>query len=254
MLTIAQVSSRDFGTRFQAQQAKARDFPQEKRPRYIGCTDAAEVREAVCKSLARAWPGGRVDEFWSVAGSMAGLDCLVALRQSRIEVASMVFFDCDRQQLLYAEVILELVRVCPSRERFVGALFGRSLEDFGRYLGVSNMLDFLDLPCNEAKMDDIKEALPTGELKDAYAAIFDCVALRQGWPLVWPFAASVALFRQRAVFTIEDTELKAAAWGQQERGSPHQRSRVAEEQSKLHHCKAELAGLWRQGCLPSHGS
>ena len=49
------------------------------RPRYLGSTESASVREATCKSMLRSWPTGDVKEFWSVVGGLSALDLLHAL-------------------------------------------------------------------------------------------------------------------------------------------------------------------------------
>lgn len=182
---VVPVVKAPFGERWLAHQARARDLPVEGRPRYVGCTESGDVREGACRALLRSWPGGDVDEFWSVVGGLSGLDSLSALAQARIKVNRIVLFDRDPLQLEYGELILALVEICATRERFVAALFGRSMAAWGRLVGVSSMLDFLDQPLDDVIEADIAALLPP-RLREVYAKVFACVAGRQGWPLVWP--------------------------------------------------------------------
>lgn len=67
-----------FEERFLAWQEAAR-LRKRPRPRYLGSTESASVREATCKSMLRSWPTGDVKEFWSVVGGLSALDLLHAL-------------------------------------------------------------------------------------------------------------------------------------------------------------------------------
>lgn len=171
--------------RFSAQQDKAKERPVEGRPTYIGCTESAEIRETVCKALLRTWPGGPVDEFWSVVGGLSGLDSVSSLLRARIGIGRVVLFDVDPLQVEVGRLMVALLLECPTREDYVKALFGRSMESWGRLLTASSMLDFLDLPEDVNARKEIQEALPP-ELQNVYSTIFSCVAQRRGWPLVWP--------------------------------------------------------------------
>ena len=46
--------------------------------------EAAEVRESTTKALLRSWPGGDLEEFWSVDGGLSGLDALQALHARQV--------------------------------------------------------------------------------------------------------------------------------------------------------------------------
>lgn len=174
-----------FQERFLAQQERARGLPRPGRPRYVGCTESAEVREAFCKALLRTWPGGPVDEMWSVVGGMSGLDALAALSGTQTPVKRLVFFDRDPLQLRFGELVLALVSACATRDSFVEALFGRSMKNWGRLVSASTMLDFLDEPIDESVAPRLAAQLPS-HLKDLYLEVFACLARREGWPLVWP--------------------------------------------------------------------
>lgn len=174
-----------FEERFLAQQEQARARPVDGRPRYVGCTESAEVREATCRSLLRTWPGGPVDEFWTVVGGLSGLDALAALAMAQIPVHKVVLFDRDPLQLLFGELMLFLVDLCPSRELLLKVLFGRSVASWGRCLSVSTMLDFVELPVDGAVEAEVLAQLPP-RLREVYGAVFACLARRAGWPPVWP--------------------------------------------------------------------
>eukprot|EP00445_Apocalathium_hangoei_P024095 CAMPEP_0203921708 /NCGR_PEP_ID=MMETSP0359-20131031/61826_1 /ASSEMBLY_ACC=CAM_ASM_000338 /TAXON_ID=268821 /ORGANISM="Scrippsiella Hangoei, Strain SHTV-5" /LENGTH=483 /DNA_ID=CAMNT_0050849441 /DNA_START=1 /DNA_END=1452 /DNA_ORIENTATION=+ len=175
-----------FEERMLQQQDRARELPRQDRPRYVGCTESADVRESVVRSLLRTWPAGSgVDEFWTVAGGLSGLDSLAALQGAQVPVARLVIFDRDPLQLSYGELVLTLIGLFENRDAFVAALFGRSMKAWGRLIGASNMLDFLDVPIDERIEPRVLEMLPS-HLRDVYTAAFACAARREGWPLVWP--------------------------------------------------------------------
>jgi len=174
-----------FADRFLEQQARARSSSIKGRPTYIGCTESGEVREQVCRELLRAWPGGPVGEFWSVVGGLSGFDALATLDMARISVERIVLFDRDPSQLQFGQLLVQLVQQCPTRERFVQCLFGRSMEAWGRILTASTMLDFLDMPMDNGIKAEVMASLPE-DMKNLYSVVFDCMACRRGWPLVWP--------------------------------------------------------------------
>ncbi|CAE8597802.1 unnamed protein product [Polarella glacialis] len=194
-----------FEERFLARQEAARGgdaVPD--RPRYLGCTESAEVRQATSRALLRTWSersgGGACDsahEFWMVVGGLTGLDSLCAMARSQIEVQKLVLFDCDPLQLSYGELMLALVGICPNRESFVRALFGRSMAAWGRLVGASNMLDFLDLPVMPEVEQEMTAGLPP-KLRGLYATVFGCIARQESWPLAWPsFGQSEKLPKSR---------------------------------------------------------
>merc|ERR1719433_281720 len=78
-----------------------------------------------------------------------------------------------------------LLDMCPTRNRFVQALFGRSMTAWGRSVSVSTMLDFLEQPLESGIETNIAEQLPN-HLRAMYATVFKCLAHRAGWPAVWP--------------------------------------------------------------------
>jgi len=126
-----------------------------------------------------------VDEFWAVIGGMSSLDSISALAMSNISIHKIIFFDRDPLQVHFGKLIISLLQLCPTRERFVECLFGRSMKAWGRLLSVSTMLDFLDLPVDRSVADNVRTQLPA-DLHGLYDTVFQCVAHREGWPLVWP--------------------------------------------------------------------
>jgi len=183
--TAAAATILSFAERLVEGQDRSKECLVKDRPRYIGCTDSAEVRESVCRLLLRSLPVDQVDEFWSVVGSMSGLDVLNALAMAKIPVKRCIFFDRDPDQLLFGELMVVLLDMCPTRDRFVQTLFGRSMTAWGRSMSVSTMLDFLDQPWESGIEADIVEQLPN-HLRAMYATVFKCLAHRAGWPAVWP--------------------------------------------------------------------
>eukprot|EP00439_Symbiodinium_sp_Y106_P033114 s1034_g3.t5 len=183
-LPVASVNA-GFEERFLMWREAAKQHPVPNRPPYIACTEAASVRAATCRRLLRTWPGGPVEDFRSVVGGLSGFDSLEALSKAQVGVRRVTLFDINRTQLLYGELILELLCLASSRDAFLASLFGRSERKFGRVLGASNMMDFLDLPVDRDIESSIACQLPA-KLQGDYRTVFTCISAPCGWPVAWP--------------------------------------------------------------------
>lgn len=126
-----------------------------------------------------------MEDFRSVVGGLSGFDSLEALSKAQVGVRRVTLFDINRTQLLYGELILELLCLASSRDAFLASLFGRSERKFGRVLGASNMMDFLDLPVDRDIESSIACQLPA-KLQGDYRTVFTCISAPCGWPVAWP--------------------------------------------------------------------
>ncbi|CAE7284758.1 Pol [Symbiodinium microadriaticum] len=183
-LPLASVNA-GFEERFLMWREAAKQRPVPNRPPYIACTEAASVRAATCRRLLRIWPGGPVEDFRCVVGGLSGFDSLEALAKAQVGVRRVTLFDINETQLLYGELILELLCLASSRDAFLASLFGRSERKFSRVLGASNMMDFLDLPVDRDIESSIVCQLPA-KLQGLYRTVFTCISTPCGWPVAWP--------------------------------------------------------------------
>ncbi|CAE7034692.1 Pol [Symbiodinium natans] len=240
------LGSVSFEERFLIWREAARKRPVENRPRYIACTEAASIRAATCRRLLRTWPGGPVDDFRCVVGGLSGFDCLEALVKAKVAVRKLTLFDLNPMQLLYGELMLELVGLAPSRDAFLASLFGRSEHKFGRVLGVSNMMDFLDLPVDSSLLCSMQ--LPE-RLRGLYATVVGCISEPSGWPVAWPSFGQRELIPKRRMAPVSLTKSERRLGGQKNEAFHINEEGWLKDESSYRRVRALLMDLRASGSV-----
>eukprot|EP00401_Gymnodinium_catenatum_P029572 CAMPEP_0117478852 /NCGR_PEP_ID=MMETSP0784-20121206/11577_1 /TAXON_ID=39447 /ORGANISM="" /LENGTH=476 /DNA_ID=CAMNT_0005273249 /DNA_START=1 /DNA_END=1431 /DNA_ORIENTATION=+ len=138
-----------------------------RRPLYFGSTDPGFAREWVGQRLRTApLPICNVDTYYMCVGGLSGFDGVVALAQRGVHMARVVLFDRDDVALIYAELMLALIKLCKTRAELLCTIFGRCPEAWTRAqvgqreLRAESMLDYLRAAVDGDFLQERRRALP----------------------------------------------------------------------------------------------